>query len=827
MDYDNPELQLAYEFAHHTDCHIFLTGKAGTGKTTFLHNLKKNTPKRLAVTAPTGVAAINAGGVTLHSFFQLPFGPCLPGTDPLARENHRLRKEKKDIIASLDMLVIDEISMVRADLLDLIDLALRRYRRSDLPFGGVQLLMIGDLHQLPPVVKESEWQLLRPHYDSPYFFSSLALRQTEMVTVELTHIYRQSDPGFIELLNQVRSNRLDASTLQRLNERHIPDFTPDEADGYITLSTHNQSADTINSARLAELPGQIRHFEAELDGDFPEHLYPTAAGLQLKKGAQVMFVKNDPSPEKRYFNGKIGKIVAMDDDSVEVLCPGESESIEVEQSTWENIEYRVDPENGEISQHTIGTFGQFPLRLAWSITIHKSQGLTFDKAVIDAQAAFAHGQVYVALSRCRTLEGLVLSSPLTAAAIRTDQAVNRFVQSSAQPPTRERLEFARIRYQQRLLLDCFSLRPLGGMLGRLTSLVDRHEQVLELAGADDLEQTRQRVTKEICQVGDNFQRQLHTLFRQDLAPADDPAIQERLASAAGYYRQKFSELLLPVAEELVIETDNKEIRKQLNRSLERLREETAVKLAAITSCGDTFSPERFLRAISTAQLAVPARRAPKPEPVYTEKDVGHPALFDTLKRWRNDRAATTNVQRYQVLHQKTLVQIAVRLPESISSLSKIHGIGKKKIADYGEELVRLVQDYRREHGITEVSLPEPVQQDAPSTPAGKEKSEAAPEVQVDTKEATLLLFQEGQSIDEIARSRGLTVATIENHLAYHIEKGTIAVQPLVDDETLRLVTEIAGRKPDQTMREIRESADNAVDWREIRFVLAHLRHGGG
>jgi len=340
----NPELQLAHDFVETTDRHIFLTGKAGTGKTTFLHNLKGNTHKRMIVTAPTGVAAINAGGVTLHSFFQLPFGPFVPGSEADGRPNqHRFGKAKINIIKSLDLLVIDEISMVRADLLDGVDGVLRRFRRNDLPFGGVQLLMIGDLRQLSPVVKDEDWAILREFYDSMYFFSCRALRLSELVVIELKHVFRQSDTRFIDLLNRVRDNRLDQASLQELNSRYRKDFRPGDNEGYITLSTHNSGADAINESRLKALQRKAHSFQAEIEGDFPEYSYPTSPVLTLKEGAQVMFIKNDPSPEKLYFNGKIGKITRIAERSVFVICPGDQEEILVEPALWENIKYRIDP----------------------------------------------------------------------------------------------------------------------------------------------------------------------------------------------------------------------------------------------------------------------------------------------------------------------------------------------------------------------------------------------------------------------------------------------------------------------------------------------------
>ena len=310
MSIPNPELHLADEYLQYTSCNVFLTGKAGTGKTTFLKNFKKHSPKRMVVTAPTGVAAINAGGVTLHSFFQMPFGPFVPGSEAHSQsKQRRFNKEKINLIKSLDLLVIDEISMVRADLLDGVDAVLQRYRRSNLPFGGVQLLMIGDLHQLSPVVKDAEWRLLKPYYDSAYFFSSNSLRKTELYTIELKHIYRQSDSRFINLLNSVRDNNLDESGIKALNKRFDPNFSPGDKEGYITLCTHNRKADGINISKLHGVRNKRHTFDAEVEGDFPEHTFPTQATLELKIGAQVMFVKNDPSPDKRYFNGKIGEII--------------------------------------------------------------------------------------------------------------------------------------------------------------------------------------------------------------------------------------------------------------------------------------------------------------------------------------------------------------------------------------------------------------------------------------------------------------------------------------------------------------------------------------
>ncbi len=816
MDTTNHELQLAEEFVRNTNCHIFLTGKAGTGKTTFLHAIKTKTPKRMVVTAPTGVAAINAGGVTLHSFFQLPFGPFLPGSEVHAGQ-HRIRREKKNIIRGLDLLVIDEISMVRADLLDGVDSVLRRYRRSDLPFGGVQLLMIGDLHQLAPVVKQAEWQLLKEYYASPYFFSSTALGRTELIPIELKHIYRQSDQRFIELLNRVRDNRLDPETLRQLNARHIPGFTPKEGDGYITLCTHNSGAEAINAAKLKALKGQSRHFDAEAEGDFPEHAYPTAGTLEVKTGAQVMFVRNDMSVDKAYFNGKIGKVTGISSGSIEVRCPGDAEAITVEKTTWENIEYAIDPETAEISQKVIGTFRQYPLKLAWAITIHKSQGLTFDKAVIDAQAAFAHGQVYVALSRCRTLEGMVLSAPLSAVTVKTDPAVKRFVNEVVvRTPSAEALAAAQNRYQQQLLLECFNFDRLRWLIGRVAGLLRGNAKILQVSGGGDVAEIHQRATAEICEVGEKFKRQLQGMFNRERLPAADGAILDRLNKAAAYFEEKFATILSPWIDNIAVESDNKEIRKNIHDALKQLREESTVKRAGVNSLREGFAPDRYLRALSTAAIAVDQPKPKAETATYSQADVGHPELFEALRQWRKEKAAEEGVAHYQILHQKTLVQIAVHLPDSLTALKKIKGIGKRLAARFGPELTALVAEYRRRHGIETVSLPEP------TTPKPPDKPKEASAAKEDTKQASLELFQGGLTIHQVAARRGLSTTTIERHLAFFVAQGQLEIDRVVAHEKRQAVEQTIAGIHTKSLKELKMALGHDCSYADIKMVLAHI-----
>jgi hypothetical protein len=825
-DADNPELQLAEAFVAQSNSSIFLTGKAGTGKTTFLHTIKQQSHKRLVVTAPTGVAAINAGGVTLHSFFQLPFTPFVPNAGFLDGQQHRMSREKRECIKNMDLLVIDEISMVRADLLDAVDAVLRRYRRSSRPFGGVQLLMIGDLHQLAPVVKEAEWQMLRPHYASPYFFASLSLQSIDIIPIELKKIYRQPDQHFIALLNRVRDNQLDTASLAAFNARYRPNYTP--AEGIITLCTHNYRADAINQEKLAALPGKSRFFAADIEGNFPAYAYPTAANLELKVGAQVMFVRNDIKPEKRYFNGKIGQVVSLESHAIFVECPGE-EPLELEPISWENIEYKVDAESAEISAHVIGNFKQYPLKPAWAITIHKSQGLTFDQAVVDVQAAFAHGQVYVALSRCRTLEGLVLSSPLTAQVVKADQTVYDFTAAmQAKAPNARDLLAAKIRYQQELLAECFDFQPLAQMLGRLAGLLRGNASLIQVVRQGEFFAVQQEVSETICAVGEKFLRQLRFLFKAEQEPISDPVIQERLVKASVYFGEHLTTRLQPCLESLSIESDNKELRKRITDVLTRIRQECRIKLAGVLSCARDFSPENYLRALSLAEMQADAqskeRAAKKSENLlYSEEDVGHPKLFQELRQWRTAQASTENVAPYQVLHQKTLIQIAIHMPDTVMALKGITGIGKRLAERYGTLIVEIVRNYRTAHGIEAVFLPTKVgdttRSDKESTTPGTTRGE-------DTKAISLAMLQSGHSIEEIAAQRGLVRQTIEGHLAFFIKCGELTLDGLIAEERQRdLAERIPNLLPEcgASLKALKAALGDAYSYGEINLVLAHLQ----
>lgn len=430
MERGNFELDVARFIVEKTDMSLFLTGKAGTGKTTFLREVVRYTKKKCIVLAPTGIAAVNAGAMTIHSFFQFGLGPFVQGViEP--KSDFRINKSKLELIRHLQLLIIDEVSMVRADLMDHIDVELRRIRRNSKPFGGVQLLMIGDLQQLPPIAHGGEDELLRQYYKTLYFFSSAALKSMKYSCIELKNVYRQTDRHFIDILNHARDCTLTSQDISDLNARYIPGFSPKPEDGYIRLMTHNRQVDYVNETELEKLDSKPYTFVAAVTGTFPEESYPTADSLTLKKGAQVMFIKNDP--DRRFINGTLGEVKSIDKNSIAVRLAESGTIIDVEPVEWQNIRYQFDEESKEISSKQIGRFKQYPLKAAWAITVHKSQGLTFDKAIIDVHAAFSPGQAYVALSRCRTLDGLVLSSPVSASVFMRDNAVDAYMNYISRP----------------------------------------------------------------------------------------------------------------------------------------------------------------------------------------------------------------------------------------------------------------------------------------------------------------------------------------------------------------------------------------------------------
>lgn len=706
MASDNPQLDLAWKFLEQTGANIFLTGRAGTGKTTFLRELRQRSPKRMIVVAPTGVAAINAGGVTVHSFFQLPFGPYVPAMQQ--GEGGRLKmnfnREKIAIIRSLDLLVIDEISMVRADMLDAVNDVLQRYRDRSKPFGGVQLLMIGDLQQLAPVVKPQEWELIRDHYASPYFFDSRALRSTTYITLELRHIYRQSDGGFIDILNRVRDNAVDPDTLAKLNSRYIAGFEPDDEAGYITLTSHNDTARAINERKLRSLDAPSFTFSCQVEGNFPEYLYPNDSELTLKKGAQVMFVKNDVSGQHRYFNGKIGRVTAIGESMIEVTLDDAAEPVDVGIDEWTNVKYTIDPQTQEITEAVEGVFRQFPLKPAWAITIHKSQGLTFERAIIDAAESFSHGQVYVALSRCRSFEGLVLRTPLQGRAIIDDATIRAFNKNLEEnQPDETVLSAQRRQYYRSLLFDMFDFVPLRIRLLVVRKVLGEHLSGLYPKLTEAWNDMLDRFAAEIVAVSERFQTQLDDILASAPDAERNPRLTERITKAQAYFLARCRELVEPIVEQSDVVVDNKEVKKQLTGALKKLREILAVKLAVLgmdNSGGFTIHNYLDTRAKATLDepKAKPAKGAKgsKREKTVAEEhsgDVENAGLFALLRVWRRETAAREHVPAYVVMHQAALLAVCRALPRNERELSGIKGIGKVFVSKYGEEVLAIVRDW--------------------------------------------------------------------------------------------------------------------------------------
>ncbi len=590
----NIELRNAWDFVEHTGRSIFLTGKAGTGKTTFLKTVVERSSKRSIVVAPTGVAAINAGGMTIHSFFQLPFSPFVPNAQ--IKSKFDFSKDKRKIISSLDLLIIDEISMVRSDLLDAIDSVLRRFRDKYTPFGGVQLLMIGDLQQLTPVVTPEDERMLKPYYDTPYFFGSKALAQMEYVTIQLEKVYRQQDDTFLTLLNHIREGRPSATDLALLNSRVLPAPSASRGEGYIRLTTHNQMANNYNESELRKLPGRAFNYQAQIEGTFPDYSYPTAETLTLKVGAQVMFVKNDPSGEHRYYNGRIGHVTYADDKRLMVFCPGDTETIEVEPLVWENARYTLNEETREIVTEVLGKFSQLPLRLAWAITIHKSQGLTFERAIIDASLSFAPGQVYVALSRCKTLEGMVLASHIPPHAIINDERVDSYIahQEEAAKQSIEQLPTLKDEYYRHLLMELFDFKDIlyrEEYLGRIiieffyhanTNIAELHKRALE-----DYRQ-------QIDAVADKWQAKM---AQMTIAELHEPDFLARVKRSAAYFEQSLDKILSkPLALVPDIKSQNKLAMKRLTENYADLRQAWLSRRYLLQKMSEqTFTIAAYLR----------------------------------------------------------------------------------------------------------------------------------------------------------------------------------------------------------------------------------------
>jgi hypothetical protein len=803
----NEKLDLATNFVLHTNRNIFLTGKAGTGKTTFLHQIKQSNAKRLAVVAPTGVAAINAGGVTIHSLFQLPFGPLVPGSTQ--RENRKFNREKINLLRTLDLLVIDEISMVRADVLDGIDEVLRRYRYNSEPFGGVQLLLIGDMQQLPPVIRDDDWVLLRPHYETGYFFGSKALQKTPYVSIELTHIYRQADQRFIDILNSIREKTVTRTQLDELNQHYIPNFQPSDDEGYITLSTHNTTAQQINSQKLAALKTKLHSFTASVEGDFPSHAYPTEAELDLKVGAQVMFIKNDISRDKLYYNGKIGQVTDLDEGVIYVRSQQDGEEIAVYPAEWTNVRYSLDPETKEIKAEPIGKFIQFPLKLAWAITIHKSQGLTFEKAIIDASGAFAHGQVYVALSRCKSLDGLVLRTPIPSHSIKTEQMLEDFhEQVQQQTPTEQHLLESKRTNQEQLLRELFSFERANSLIYRCRRVVNQHLDSFPEELHSGLAQLADALHGKARDIANRFQQQLPAYFANEVLPEANEPLQDRVRKASTYFQAVLADDLLPIIYRCPTDCDNKQVRESMLEVLDELEKELFSKLRSFESNRDNFDALVYLQARNRAELDfMPERRKFEPQPTETASDSpARGGLYGALMKWRNDMAGEHNTSGYMVLPQKTVAELARLRPTTSDELLAIKGFGKTKVKQIGADILAIIQTHA-DRSETAAKL-----RQAAKTPKLKEPK--IPSITI-----TLTLFQSGKSIADIATERSLSVGTVEGHLAKCISSGDLSVEDVLPADRIRAIRSYYETNEPESLSEALQAIGDGVTYNEIRFVL--------
>lgn len=807
---ENIQLSLASDFVEFTGKHIFLTGKAGTGKTTFLQELKKKSPKRMIVVAPTGVAAINAGGVTIHSFFQLPFGPIIPGfSGNEVQKYRRFSREKRNIMKSLDLLVIDEISMVRADLLDGIDETLRRFRNNNQPFGGVQLLMIGDMQQLAPVVRDDDWQLLRNHYQSAFFFHSKALEKTSYISLELQHVYRQSDQEFIKLLNKIRDNKIDEEVLDILNHRYKPDFDPGEED-YIILTTHNARAKDVNESKLALLETKLYRYKAEVFGNFPEHIFPTETSLEFKDGAQVMFVKNDPDPEKRFYNGKIGKIIELSDDRILVQCEGDSEPIDVVPIEWQNMKYSVNEESKEIEEKIEGTFTQVPLKLAWAITIHKSQGLTFERAIIDSSKAFAYGQVYVALSRCRSLEGVVLSSPFSRGTLKNDNTIENFNREvAANQPDKALLEKSRKAYQKDLLVELFDFSGIQKALIRFQRSLDENQNRIQPGVGEEWKDKLPKVNTDLVEVSGKFNRQISQLLAVEDNVEINDSLQDRIKKGVAYFTEKLK-IHFAALSGFSIDTDNKEVQKDIDKAETALQEQLDFKLACLKACQDGFQLKDFLDERARATIENEGSKKPKKKKkAAVSADINNPDLYNKLKEWRNSKSAELKTPLFMVLQLKTMRALSNQVPADIEDLKMIHGFGKRKIEQFGEELLEFLNEYRQDH---EVVIKVEDQMEKPTAQPKK-----------NTKEISLELWKEYGEIARIAIEREMVITTIEGHLAHYVQTAELPVSDFVSPDKLKRLTAFFERNGMMSLSEAKAKLGQQISYRDLKFVMAHMK----
>lgn len=756
-DVSNPA-EFTERFINQTNQSVFLTGKAGTGKTTLLKKIISSTYKNAVIVAPTGIAALNAGGVTIHSFFQLPFAGFVPEfgvapqftnavkletKDSLMR-HFAMNKQRQNMMRNLELLIIDEVSMLRADLLDAMDWTLRNVRRTNEPFGGVQVLFIGDLLQLPPVVKPEEWSVLHKYYSGIFFFNARVLQEQKPLYIELSKIYRQQDDTFISVLNHLRDNRITEEDVKVLNQFVQPDFDALKEEGYITLTTHNSKADEMNAKALQSLKNKSFNYSAEVTGEFPPHLFPIEKDMELKVGAQVMFIKNDISFDKNFYNGKMGRIDSLSSEEISVYFPEENRSIVVEKYEWSNIRYTLNDKTGEIEETVMGTFVHYPLKLAWAITVHKSQGLTFDKAVLDVSDVFAPGQAYVALSRLRTLQGLVLLKPMRMNGLSNDQQVVAYSGNKAdEPMLNAYLEHGTRKYLLDILSAAFDWYELNSKWGI-------HEASYRNAGSKtEKGKNKSWVTLQTQAVQSSvdpakkFRNQLENLFRNERLDMD--FVFERVQAAYTYFFKILDGVLTSNLKKIA-ELRRVKKTKAYSEELEEL---------------DELLTEAILK-MKKARILM--------EAIVAGREITKELVW------------TTEVKNYKVAKIAALQQELRQNP----SLLDMH-------SDEEEEIIQLKKPKK-----------EP-----------KEKKEKR-----STYDQSWDLWNDGHTIEEIARIRQLSETTIYGHFVFLIKAEKVELSDIMDTKRISELADLFGDYQGTSLTPLKEQLGDAVTWDELKLYQA-------
>jgi hypothetical protein len=674
-----------FELLKNSSTNIFLTGKAGTGKTTLLHHVKQSIRKNFVVVAPTSVAAINAGGVTMHSFFQLPFGPIIPQqTEDLVSDQslYKYSPEKIRMIRALDMVIIDEISMVRADQLDYIDLTLRKINLTNQPFGGIQLLVVGDPLQLPPI--KENWAILSRYYQSAYFFESMALKKAGFVTVELKKVHRQNNQLFIELLNAVRKGDVTKPMFDKLNERYSVSI-PSTDQRFITITTHHKIVNSINQENLDLLPGEVSVYKASISGDFPADASPAEETLELKVGARVIMIKNDDSGKKAYYNGRAARILQLSANSVTVEFLDDGSQFELAQQTWHNVKYNLDEHVNKVAETNTGSFTQYPVKLAWAITVHKSQGLTFDNVILDIAGSFEPGQAYVALSRCRSLEGMVLRNIVVPKNIQTDVVAVRFMDNILVPHDLHTfLKQNEISEQYQILLNIFDFAAIADRLNAIETLVAKLQ--IPLFKHEIVEALR----KHIIRPANKFVKDEITSLDTDVMPGDNGGFDNRLLAAANYFKSRISEQaasLVVTAEEFA----------EMSGDAARLTDLFSEIIHLLMVKSEIFKglneklPLKNLQQTARVSLSKAIKRLK--EKKKDEEPLSHPALYDQLVQWRRDYSAKKSLPLHIIMADKTLRKITEKTPRTLDQFSAIRGIGPAKAKEIGQIITDLINGY--------------------------------------------------------------------------------------------------------------------------------------